>query len=118
MPVIRALLDLSTDIPALGYPCISPFIRVHPCSKALFPRLSTGSADLLERGVRRDRLRIDLHVDHRRFSRSEAALEGRRELRGVLDDLAHRAEGPRERREVRIADLGTAHAAGIVLFLV
>src|SRR5512132_3257389 len=84
----------------------------------LRPLRSGRGPDLVQRGVGRDRLRIDAHLDHRGLAAGHAALEGGAELRGVLDDLARGAEGPRVRREVRVLQLRAAHAPRVVLLLV
>src|SRR5258706_16098013 len=65
-----------------------------------------------------NRLRVDAHLDHSGLAGGEAAIEGGAELRGLLDDLAHRAEGSRERGELRVLDIGRDHAPRIVLLLV
>ena len=52
-------------------------------------------ADRRQRRRRRDRLRIDLHMQDRRLAGSDRPLESRREIGGFFDRFAMTAEMPR-----------------------
>ena len=67
--------------------------------------LQRGFADRAQGRRRRDRLRVDLHVQDRRLARLQRAREGGQELRGLLDRFAVAAERARKGGEIGIAQL-------------
>ena len=75
-------------------------------------------AQRVERCVGRERLRIELEVQQRGLAAAARALEGRREFLGPQHRLAVRAVGARQRREIRIDEVGARDARRIVALLV
>src|SRR5438067_1940752 len=81
------------------------------------PRAKRLRADLVERGIHGDRLRIDLEPYQRWTVLGERAFQRGRELLRAVYGLGVRAISPCEHGKVWIDEIGTVDAGGKVSFL-